>query len=69
MPLSSMTEGTMDERDSRRDAPLVCVTDGKHHIRQFLREVLSRFSFTIYECIELCELNDRRGHPTSWSLA
>jgi len=48
----------MDERDSRRDAPLVCVTDGKHHVRQFLREVLSQFSFTIYECVELRELND-----------
>jgi hypothetical protein len=31
----------MDEREDRRAAPLVCVTDGKHHIRKFLREALS----------------------------
>jgi hypothetical protein len=53
----------MDERDSRREAPLVCVTDGKHHVRQFLREVLSQFSFTIYECVELRELNDALEAP------
>jgi hypothetical protein len=31
----------MDERETRRSAPLVCVTDGKHHVRRFLLEVLS----------------------------
>src|SRR5687768_10073201 len=48
----------MDERDNRRQTPLVCVTDGQHHIRQFLREVLGQFSFSIYECVELREFND-----------
>lgn len=48
----------MDERERRSDTPLVCVTDGQDHVRQFLREVLSQFSFTIYECVELGELND-----------
>jgi DNA-binding NtrC family response regulator len=48
----------MGERSTRRDAPLVCVTDGQHHVRQFLREALSEFDFTIYECIEPGELND-----------
>jgi hypothetical protein len=41
MPPSSMTEGTIGERSTRRDAPLVCVTGGQHHVRQFLREALS----------------------------
>lgn len=53
-----MTEGTIGERSTRRDAPLVCVTGGQHHVRQFLREALSEFDFTIYECIEPGELND-----------
>ncbi|MGH6832625.1 MAG: EAL domain-containing response regulator, partial [Methyloceanibacter sp.] len=47
----------MDGPEIRRGAPLVCVTDGKHHVRKFLREVLSEFSFTIYECVEVDELN------------
>jgi CheY-like chemotaxis protein len=48
----------MDERESRRVSPLVCVTDGKHQVRRFLREVLSEFNFTIYECVEPGELAD-----------
>lgn len=47
----------MDEPESRRGAPLVCVTDGKHHVRKFLREALAEFNFTIYECVELSELS------------
>jgi len=47
----------MDELETRRGVPLVCVTDGKHHVRKFLREALSEFSFTIYECIETRELS------------
>ena len=47
----------MDELEGRRGSPLVCVTDGKHHIRKFLREALSEFPFTIYECVELHELS------------
>jgi EAL domain-containing protein (putative c-di-GMP-specific phosphodiesterase class I) len=47
----------MDELETRRDVPLVCVTDGKHHIRRFLREALSEFPLTIYECVEVAELN------------
>ena len=45
-----------DEKATRRVMPLVCVTDGKQHIRKFLREALSEFGFTIYECIEVGEL-------------
>jgi DNA-binding response OmpR family regulator len=52
-----MTEGNMDGLETRRGVPLVCVTDGKHHVRKFLREVLSEFSFTIYECVEVGELS------------
>ncbi len=37
--------------------PLVCVTDGQHHIRKFLTEALSEFRFTIYECLEPRELS------------
>jgi EAL domain-containing protein (putative c-di-GMP-specific phosphodiesterase class I) len=48
----------MDEQECRRGAPLVCVTDGKHQIRKFLREALSPFAFTIYECLEPGELGD-----------
>ncbi len=48
----------MDERERRGGAPLVCVTDGQHHVRQFLREVLGQFDFTIYECVEPGELDD-----------
>jgi EAL domain-containing protein (putative c-di-GMP-specific phosphodiesterase class I)/CheY-like chemotaxis protein len=48
----------MDELESRASVPLVCVTDGQHHIRTFLREALSEFRFTIYECIEPRELSD-----------
>lgn len=47
--LSSMMEGNMDELESRAAVPLVCVTDGQHHIRKFLREALREFRFTIYE--------------------
>ncbi|MEX1059705.1 MAG: EAL domain-containing response regulator [Methyloceanibacter sp.] len=47
----------MDGLETRRGVPLVCVTDGKHHVRKFLREVLSEFSFTIYECVEVGELS------------
>jgi DNA-binding response OmpR family regulator len=48
----------MGERESRRAAPLVCVTDGKHQVRRFLREVLGEFNFSIYECVEPGELAD-----------
>ena len=47
----------MDGLETRRGVPLVCVTDGKHHVRKFLREVLGEFSFTIYECVEVGELS------------
>jgi hypothetical protein len=47
----------MDELESRAGVPLVCVTDGQHHIRTFLREALSESRFTIYECIEPRELS------------
>lgn len=47
----------MDGLETRRGVPLVCVTDGKHHIRKFVREILSEFSFTIYEVIEVSELS------------
>jgi len=47
----------MDGLETRRGVPLVCVTDGKHHVRKFLREVLSEFSFTLYECVEVGELS------------
>jgi EAL domain-containing protein (putative c-di-GMP-specific phosphodiesterase class I) len=57
MAASSMTEGTMDEREPGRAAPLVCITDGKHHIRQFLREALGEYNFTLYECVETADLD------------
>jgi hypothetical protein len=47
----------MDELEHRAAVPHVCVTDGQHHIRKFLREALSEFHFTIYECIEPRELS------------
>lgn len=47
----------MDERESGRAAPLVCITDGKHHIRKFLREALSEYNFTLYEWVELADLH------------
>jgi EAL domain-containing protein (putative c-di-GMP-specific phosphodiesterase class I) len=46
----------MNEPTSRSGAPLVCVTDGNHHTRKFLRESLGEFRLTIYECVELHEL-------------
>ena len=46
-----------DEKATRRVMPVVCVTDGKHHVRKFLREALSEFSFAIYECVEVGELS------------
>jgi hypothetical protein len=51
-------EGSMDEQESRRGPPLVCVTDGKQHVRKFLREALGEFNFTIYECVELHQLSE-----------
>ena len=47
----------MDEREPGRAAPLVCITDGKHHIRQFLREALGEYNFTLYECVETADLD------------
>jgi EAL domain-containing protein (putative c-di-GMP-specific phosphodiesterase class I)/CheY-like chemotaxis protein len=47
----------MDEQKTRRVRPLVCVTDGKSHVRQFLREALSEFGLTIYECVQAGELS------------
>jgi DNA-binding response OmpR family regulator len=47
----------MDEHEKRAGRPLVCVTDGKAHIRKFLREMLGEYGFTIYECVEIDELS------------
>jgi hypothetical protein len=47
----------MDEQGVRSVMPLVCVTDGKPHIRKFLREALSEFGFTIYECVQVGDLS------------
>jgi CheY-like chemotaxis protein len=47
----------MDENETRRVKPHVCVTDGKHHIRKFLREALSEFGFMINECPEPRDLS------------
>lgn len=47
----------MDEHEARRGRPLVCVTDGKAHIRKFLREMLGAYGFTIYECVGIGELS------------
>ena len=47
----------MDEREPGRAAPLVCITDGKHHISQFLREALGEYNFTLYECVETADLD------------
>jgi EAL domain-containing protein (putative c-di-GMP-specific phosphodiesterase class I) len=47
----------MDEQDPGRAAPLVCITDGKHHIRKFLREALGAYRFTLYEWVELADLH------------
>jgi EAL domain-containing protein (putative c-di-GMP-specific phosphodiesterase class I) len=47
----------MDGLECRAAVPLVCITDGQHHIRKFLREALSEFRFTIYECVEPRELS------------
>lgn len=47
----------MDEHEEGAGRPLVCVTDGKAHIRKFLREMLGAYGFTIYECVEIGELS------------
>jgi len=47
----------LHEPATRRATPLVCVTDGKEHIRRFLREALSEFRFVIQECVEAAELS------------
>jgi EAL domain-containing protein (putative c-di-GMP-specific phosphodiesterase class I) len=47
----------LHESATRRSTPLVCVTDGKEHIRRFLREALSEFRFVIQECVEAAELS------------
>ena len=47
----------MHEPATRRATPLLCVTDGKEHIRRFLREALSEFRFVIQECGEVAELS------------
>jgi EAL domain-containing protein (putative c-di-GMP-specific phosphodiesterase class I)/CheY-like chemotaxis protein len=43
--------------DQQRTVPHVCVTDGKQHIRNFLREALKELGFTAYECAEEHDLN------------
>ena len=43
----------MDEFETREDVPLVCVTDGKHHVRKFLRETLGHFRFTSMSALRL----------------
>jgi len=43
--------------EQQRAVPHVCVTDGKHHIRKFLREALKELGFTAYECAEEHDLN------------
>lgn len=47
----------MHDQTIRRSTPLVCVTDGKEHMRRFLREALSEFRFVIQECVETAELS------------
>ena len=47
----------MHEPATRRGTPLVWVTDGKEHIRRFLRETLSEFRFVIQERVEATELS------------
>ena len=37
----------MDEREAGRSRPLVCVTDGRTHIRRLLREMLGEYSLTV----------------------
>ena len=37
--------------------PHVCVADGKHHIRKFLKEALKEFGFTASECAEKHDLS------------
>lgn len=47
----------MDEQETRRGIPRVCVTHDKNHIRRFLREVLSEFGCTTYECVDARDLS------------
>ena len=47
----------MEEQETQRTMPCVCVTDSKHHIRRFLRDALSEFGFTTYECAEARDLS------------
>jgi hypothetical protein len=46
----------MDESGTRREVPRVCITDGKQHIRRYLREALNELGFSTYECVEAEEL-------------
>jgi hypothetical protein len=58
----------LHEPATRRGTPLVWVTDGKEHIRRFLRETLSEFRFVIQERVEApssAQLS-MREHRTSW---
>src|SRR4029078_2079324 len=55
---ATKTEGTVLHEPATRSAtPLVWVTDGKEHIRRFLRETLSEFRFVIEERVEAAELS------------
>lgn len=47
----------MDEPGTRRVRLLVCITDGKPHIRTFLRDALSELSFSVYECEQARDLD------------
>jgi EAL domain-containing protein (putative c-di-GMP-specific phosphodiesterase class I) len=47
----------MDESGTRREVPRVCITDGKQHIRRYLREALNELGFSTYECVEAEELS------------
>jgi len=63
--LSQLTS-SLGQRESTNDnaprvKPHICVTDGKHHIRKFLRETLSEFGFTIAECADAQDLRATLG--------
>ncbi len=49
--------GSTNDNAPQRVKPHICVTDGKHHVRKFLRETLSEFGFTISECADTLDLS------------
>jgi EAL domain-containing protein (putative c-di-GMP-specific phosphodiesterase class I) len=47
----------MTELSTRSETPRVCITDGRQHIREFLRDALKELDCIAYECVQASELS------------